>query len=430
MYWNCKHCETTNESESLDCVVCGARRPYLKNYECIMSEIYGLFILKWETENATELSLHRNGIETSLELTGSHQLYDCKNKEKIELVLKNNVADYRYEIIILFDKPIIELLEVDSYRKLANDKISVKWKTRNSKKVRLVGIGDVESVGSKLIDVECNEIRLIAESEVGSVEAVKKIEIIPIPIINFSTDRMPSYYEVGETITFTWQIDNATNVRLETPLGNVDVTTLDKYKVNATENFIFKIIATALDKHTTFEKEIAVKVCPKPEVCYFKIEPEVVVDAMPVKLSWKVNNSHYVDIDKVGVVEEEGSCEVFCEKWTEFTLTAKGEFSEVSLKATAKVLPTPIIESLKVPIPNFESHFHINIDIQTPTIDVSIKNPIKADLPFIELSKPVMPKKEIVLKKCLLKLPSIYNKLSYKIQRCYNHVNRKIRITK
>lgn len=89
---------------------------------------------------------------------------------------------------------------------------------------------------------------------------------------------------------------------------------MEEYIINATESYTFKLIATALDEYTIFEKEIDVEVFQKPVIFYFTVEPEVVVDVMPVTLSWKVEHSRCVEITGVGIVPQEGKKRCFVVK--------------------------------------------------------------------------------------------------------------------
>lgn len=436
MNWLCKNCETINNSEEFICEVCGKRRPALKYYRYEMSGEYGTFNLQWESEETTEVYLLKKGKKISLDVSGSYLLKNCKNKETITLLLKNEIAEYKSEITILYEKPKIKLFEIDEERILAGNKINVTWETINSSKTQITGVGEVDSTGNRLIKVEEYEIRLIAENELGQVEAIKTIEIIPQPVIRFFTDKIAPRYEIGDSISFKWQTANTTKIELDTPTGKVDVSELEEYIINATESYTFRLIVTALDEHTIFEKEIDVEVFQKPVISYFTVEPKVVVDVMPVMLSWKVEHSRCVEISGVGIVPQEGKKEVFCSKSAVFSLIAKGELSDVSIEATARVFPTPIIETLKVPMPDFESHVHIDFDLRSPKIDLGLRNLINFNMPFIKFNEPKISKLDIKipslmairLKEDLIKLPSISNNFLSNFKRLYNYVRGKIRV--
>lgn len=143
-----------------------------------------------------------------------------------------------------------------------------------------------------------------------------------------------------------------------------------------------------------------------------------------------------VEISGVGIVPQEGKKEVFCSKSAVFSLIAKGELSDVSIEATARVFPTPIIETLKVPMPDFESHVHIDFDLRSPKIDLGLRNLINFNMPFIKFNEPKISKLDIKipslmairLKEDLIKLPSISNNFLSNFKRLYNYVRGKIRV--
>lgn len=435
MNWHCNYCETINNSEEFICEVCGKRRPSLKYCRYEMSGEYGTFNLQWESEETAEVFLLKKEKKISLDVSGSYLLKDCKDKETITLLLKNDTAEYKSEITILYEKPKIKLFEIGEDRILAGNEINVTWETINSSKTQITGVGEVDSKGNRLIKVEEHEIRLIAENELGRVEATKTIEIIPQPVIRFFTDKISPRYEIGDSINFKWQTANTTKIELDLPTGKVDVSDLEEYVINATESYTFRLIVTALDEHTIFEKEIDIEVFQKPEIFYFTVEPKVVVDVMPVTLSWKVEHARCVEISGVGIVPQEGKKEVLCGKSAVFSLIAKGELSDVSIEATARVFPTPIIETLKVPMPDFESHVHVDFDLRPPKIDLGVRIPINLNMPSIKFTEPKISKLDIKipslvvirLKENLIKLPPISNNFLSNFKRLYNYVRGKIR---
>lgn len=435
MNWLCKHCETINNSDELICEVCGKRRPVLKYYKYEMSEEYGTFYFQWESEEATEVFLLKKGKKISLDISGSYLLRDCDNKETITLSLINEITEYKSEITILYEKPKIKLFEIDHQRILTGNKINVTWETINSSKTQIVGIGEVGSKGNRPIVAKENKITLIAENELGRVEATKTIEIIPQPVIRFFTNQISTRYEVGDSISFKWQTDNVTKIELDTPIGKVDVSKLEEYIIYATDSYTFKLIVTALDEYTVFEEKIDVEVFQKPSICYFTVEPKAVVDAMPITLSWKVENSRHVEISGVGIVPPEGKKEVICNKSTVFSLIAKGELSDVSIEATAKVFPTPIIKTLKVPMPNFESHIHLDFDLRPPKIDFGVRNPVNFNMPFIKLSEPKISKIDIKIPNLMaiglndnqIKSQTISNNIFKNFKKLCNYAQGKIR---
>ena len=115
-------------------------------------------------------------------------------------------------------------------------------------------------------------------------------------------------------------------------------------------------------------------------------------------------------------------------------MIAKGELSDVSIEATARVFPTPIIEVLKVPMPDFESHFHVDFDLRPPKIDLGVRPTINFDIPSIKFTEPPISTLDIKipnlmaikLKENLIKLPPISNNFLSIFKRLYKYVRGKI----
>lgn len=335
--------------------------------------------------------------------------------------------------------PEVVIWSVDRIEIFKNETIKLSWDIRDAKKVEIIGVGEVPLSGNMEMTPEANVSYILSicnyKDEIIVYPEHISIRVFPQPVIRFFTDKIAPRYEIGDSISFKWQTANTTKIELDTPTGKVDVSELEEYIINATESYTFRLIVTALDEHTIFEKEIDVEVFPKPVISYFTVEPKAVVDVMPVTLSWKVEHSRCVEISGVGIVPQEGKKEVLCSKSIVFSLIAKGELSDVSIKATARVFPTPIIEILKVPMPDFESHVHVNFDLRPSKFDLGVRTPINLNMPSIKFAEPKISKidikmpslMEIRLKENLIKLPPISSHLLSNFKRLYNYVRRKIR---
>lgn len=92
-----------------------------------------------------------------------------------------------------------------------------------------------------------------------------------------------------------------------------------------------------------------------PEIIKFSLDKYIVISGQKTTLSWEVKNAHKVEIDnKIGKVNTKGSISAFPNQNTIYKLTASGYGDNVSSQETGlTVFPTPIIESLLVPMPDF-----------------------------------------------------------------------------
>ncbi|MCB0752041.1 MAG: hypothetical protein KDC52_11250, partial [Ignavibacteriae bacterium] len=67
---------------------------------------------------------------------------------------------------------------------------------------------------------------------------------------------------------------------------------------------------------------------------------------------------------------------IFPSQNTSFKIQARGIGGKVEQEIFVKVFPTPIIESLKIPMPDFTSRFSLNsVVLNPPSINVSINLP-------------------------------------------------------
>lgn len=387
MNWLCKNCETINNSEEFICEVCGKRRPVLKYYRYDMSEEYGTFNLQWESEETTEVYLLKKGKKISLDVSGSYVLKNCKNKETITLFLKNETAEYKSEITILYEKPKIKLFEIDKERILAGNKINVTWETINSSKTQITGVGEVNSKGNRLIKVEEHEIRLIAENELGQVEAIKTIEIIPQPVIHrFSSAH--SNIKAGKTTKLSWSIDYAKAITLKSPTDELDVTVMSELEVSPIEDTTYTLIVLAGDEKTLISKEITIRVLKDVAINDFSSDIPQTLESQPVLLRWNVANADKImlypnDID----VTQQTSIKVFPNRTVIYRLVASNAISFKEQMVSVGVRPLPkldvkVSDSLsRLQIPKCEIDLtSLTTSIKETDLDRWMLSPIEQDI--------------------------------------------------
>lgn len=387
MNWLCKNCETINNSEEFICEVCGKRRPVLKYYRYDMSEEYGTFNLQWESEETTEVYLLKKGKKILLDVSGSYVLKNCKNKETITLFLKNETAEYKSEITILYEKPKIKLFEIDKERILAGNKINVTWETINSSKTQITGVGEVNSKGNRLIKVEEHEIRLIAENELGQVEAIKTIEIIPQPVIHrFSS--VHSNIKAGKTTKLSWSIDYAKAITLKSPTDELDVTVMSELEVSPIEDTTYTLIVLAGDEKTLISKEITIRVLKDVAINDFSSDIPQTLESQPVLLRWNVANADKImlypnDID----VTQQTSIKVFPNRTVIYRLVASNAISIKEQMVSVGVRPLPkldvkVSDSLsRLQIPKCEIDLtSLTTSIKETDLDRWMLSPIEQDI--------------------------------------------------
>src|SRR5690606_19407127 len=128
-----------------------------------------------------------------------------------------------------------------------------------------------------------------------------------------------------------------------------------------------------------------------PTIKSFTSDRTAVINGVAITLKWEIENAHTIIIDnQVGDVTGKTEIKVIPDKDVIYRIKAVGHFGEAEADVDIKLFPTPVLESLKVPMPDFVSRVNLNpIQISSPKIDVSINiNSLMTGKPiFTEPSK-------------------------------------------
>jgi len=283
--------------------------------------------------------------------------------------------------------------EIDKTQILENENVTLSWKVENAKKIEINnGVGEVDDEGHRTISIHRDTIYTlrITDYKDNVSEYSRNVNVTPLPVIEIRDKSLK--IERGNIAILHWNASNINKIILTFDNQVIDVTNLNEFTVQPNEHTTYKLTFTALDNNTTIEKEIKIEVFPKPEIKLFEVSPEVVIASIPVTISWKVENAKKIEINNgVGEVTPEGNITILHDKNTLYKLTAWWELEPpVTSEIVVKVFPTPIIKSLLVPIPNFESRISLNpIVINPPKIDVAINMPeFNFELPDFNLTPP------------------------------------------
>lgn len=289
--------------------------------------------------------------------------------------------------------PEVKEWEVDKTDIFENEIITLSWEVLYAKKITISNLGKVPLKDIRTISPtrDTTYTLTIQDWKDNEYEVEQKItiKVTPLPIIDFHSDK--TKIEIGDAVTFNWTALHISKVELSDGNLITDVTNRTDYLVYLTENTTYKLIATAFDNKKIIEKEIGIEVFPKPEIKLFEVSPEVVISSIPITISWRVENAKKIEINNgVGEVREEGQKTILHDKNTLYQLTAWGELSSVTREIIVKVFPTPIIESLLIPIPDFENRIGLNsIKIEPPQINLAVNMPeFDLALPDFNLSTP------------------------------------------
>ena len=131
----------------------------------------------------------------------------------------------------------------------------------------------------------------------------------------------------------------------------------------------------------------------KPVIKNFKADKEVVLDTQSFTLHWHTENGREAEIEGYGKVDLSGSIEVAPSGPNHFMLTVSNEFGVATQNLFITRFPTPLIESLLVPSPDFELGLNVSpIHIDSPSVNVSVnfQHMELAMVPEIKLSEKII----------------------------------------
>ena len=159
----------------------------------------------------------------------------------------------------------------------------------------------------------------------------------------------------------------------------------------------------------------------KPKIVYFKTDREHIISGVEVTLSWKVEGADEIFINEgIGIVNESDSITVKPNSERNYKIIATNKLGIDEQQIHISTFPTPVIETLKIPMPEFTSRVNLNpIQISSPKIDVSINfDSLFSQRPIItEQSNELRTLKPQHKTKNELNLSSIYESIRRKISR-------------
>jgi serine/threonine protein kinase len=249
--------------------------------------------------------------------------------------------------------------------------IELSWNIENYDEISINnGVGNVTGKHSVSVSpTNSATYKLLAENAFDKTENELSVTILPIPKIKEFRSKQQKI-EFGKETKLVWDIENAEKVELHYA-GNMEVVAKRGDKtISPTEHTNYKLIITALDGITKEEKEITVQVFKRVEIKSFVSDLNFVVETLPIKLSWEIDNASSVtlssnmqaDIDVTGKSE----IEIVPKRTAIFSLKANNElFSVTSSQIKIEVQNIPIFNPTIIPrlpsgkdlIPSFELDF-------------------------------------------------------------------------
>jgi serine/threonine protein kinase len=166
--------------------------------------------------------------------------------------------------------------------------------------------------------------------------------------------------------------------------------TIYKPIVNWLENVLPKQIYSEFEKtmnygynnpvnRTTYNQweKVLLNVQAPPKIIQFISDRDIIIDGIPVKLSWHVegfyklfliDNSSSIDVTTLSEINLMPNID------SKFVLKAHGHFGEDIKEIHIRVFPLPVIKTLLIPTPQFNHHLNLsNLHISTPNINVGVE---------------------------------------------------------
>ena len=156
-----------------------------------------------------------------------------------------------------------------------------------------------------------------------------------------------------------------------------------------------------------------------PEIKKFTANNNVILDGIPIILNWETEKAYQLNIDNnIGDVSQLTEIQVRPNKNTTYKLTAIGHFGTTEKTFDITVFPTPVIETIFVPAPQFNFQTTLsNISIASPNINTAIS--------FNESAISEPPKFVFADELILNAKPKYKNEIS--ISKVFNNLMKKIR---
>ena len=250
----------------------------------------------------------------------------------------------------------------DSYRIGVGTSTNLNWNVINSPSVSIDnGIGAKPLSGKYVISPTTNTTyTLTAKGYTGISDKIETVDVVVVPnatINSFLVDT--DKITIGETATFSWDINNAESVTLNDE--TVNKTSGTKPVVFTTAGaFPYQLMTTSLSGVTNYSSTKTVNVYNVPIIANFTVNGQAVVDVSPsadLSFAWgttyasslKLNNSVVTGTNTTLTAKSTTGSTVY-------TLNAANEANRtVSKTVTVNVIGDPVIDPLTAPSPVFSN---------------------------------------------------------------------------
>ena len=224
-----------------------------------------------------------------------------------------------------------------------------------------------------------------------------------------------------QTINVSWNIPFEAEVTIEENGQISNIETKGQISKTLSEDTTFNLVVKTSDGRQ-IRKQLSVRIFDECEID-LSADKQYIFPSIPVTLKWKVKNAKkvWLDDEEVNAI---GAKVIKPTNAVSVILSAEDEFGKKEKRLNIGMLPIPIIKSLLVPMPNFESN--LSVTVKQPRYNVDVKFP-KIELDWIKAEVPIVPSlTEMGLNVELSPpLPKVNFSLMSSIKRVFNHIIRK-----
>lgn len=274
----------------------------------------------------------------------------------------------------------------------SEEEVTFNWKQSKGNKTYINDIL-VNGLNHKLCFKDTTNVELKIMNEFGVSKNEINIQANKIqPTIKFFKSDIFERIDLTP-VTLSWDTNHAKKVRISDVYN--DLAASGNHEIDPRENK--KITLTAIGN---FEEEVNAEIeikVSKPEIIEFNYEINIEKGIDNVDLHWKTEKTNQVTIvPRIGDVDLNGQSSIRIGEKTEFTLRAIGYFGTTEKIIEAQPFPIPLIKSVLIPTPNFNTNIQFEKDsFKIPDAllkqnNIEFNNEIKFNIPeidFIELNQ-------------------------------------------
>ncbi|RAR73853.1 protein kinase domain-containing protein [Flavobacterium aciduliphilum] len=288
-------------------------------------------------------------------------VYCIKQSLKSDSIYIDNIKDILNGV---FPKPKIVINHSPEIL-LEGNEVTINWTTENTESVKIDG-KDYPTSG-KITEKYYSSKKIIfqLENPFDKAKVEYELKVLNKPKINhFKTNNQKIEY--NKSTFLNWNVSNASKVFLIYDGKKEQVESIINFEISPLKDTSYELKVIGLDNIETISEKINIQVFKRVEIIEFKSNLDFVVESIPIKLSWKIENdskvtlssSYDADIDVTG----KNSIELKPKKDCSFILLAKNDLFQATQKIQISVQNLHKVPPLDLAMPKM------------PTLNISIPN--------------------------------------------------------